>query len=108
VTRILNLHLRLDDLRTVAVRPRIGEATKSALTSCGKSPARIGGWPFSPQLKCFFVIDTTTSFGLAEKFIFNGTLICKYKKCNLCVYMFSRTRIIHMWRLRNLREKKLR
>lgn len=76
----------------------ITQVDSSSLTSCGKSPARIGGWPFSPQLRCFFVIDTTMSLGLATKFIFSGTLICKNKKRNLCVYMFPRARIIHMWR----------
>lgn len=68
----------------------ITQVDSSSLTSCGKSPARIGGWPFSPQLRCFFAIDTITSLGLTEKFTFIGTLICK--KRTLWIYMFLRTR----------------
>lgn len=61
----------------------ITQVDSSSLTSCGKSPARIGEWPFSPQLRCFLVIVTITSLGLTEKFTFNGTLSCKCRKYNI-------------------------
>lgn len=72
----------------------------STLTSCGKSPSRIGGWPLSPQRKCFFVIDTITSFGLAGRLTFSGTLIYNIKIAT-CIYLLARANIVHKWRLEN-------
>lgn len=64
----------------------ITHVDSSSLTSCGKSPARIGGCPFIPQLRCFFAIVTVTSLGLATKFTFNGTLICNIKAQSVFFY----------------------
>lgn len=67
--------LTFSRLRSNTFPSSITQVDSSTLTSCGKSPSMIGGWPLMPQVNRFFVIVTDTSFGLAEKFTFKGTLI---------------------------------